>query len=330
MEATQELHLRKAERARECMKLDSQSTDAETYVMTMDLQKALPFPVLTVSDAYYKRNLYVYNFGIHDMKKKCGYFYCWDETIASRSSVEVASSLLVHFKQAVMCCNPVIKHIVIYSDCCTGQNRNLNIALTLLRFVSEDNSIETIEQKFLVSGHSYLPNDGDFGCVETASKNRTIYGPKDWYNIMKDARRTNKFVIHEMQTSDFVAVTGLQDYVTKRKKNVAGIEVNWLKMRHIKYDKRHRMSIFYKETLNDLVGFQELNLKKNRTGSMAGRPSLNLIKHQLKISYPFGRPVTASKKKDMEDLLQFIPPIHHPFFMGLRTTETPEEVVPQN
>lgn len=207
-----------------------------------------------------------------------------------------------------MCCNPVVKHIFIYSDCCSGQNRNLNIALTLLRFVLEDNSIKTIEHKFLVSGHSYLPNNGDLGVSKLRIK-RTIYGLKDWYNIMRDARRTNKFVIHGMQISDFVAVTGLQDYVTKKKKNVARIVVNWLKMRHsttfvIKYDKRHRMSIFYKETLNDLVGFQEFNLKKNRTGSMAGRPSLGLIKHQLEISYPFGKPITASKKKDMEDFLR--------------------------
>ncbi|KAJ4427124.1 hypothetical protein ANN_24740 [Periplaneta americana] len=101
LETIHELHLRKAERAREYMKRDSSNPNTEMYVISMDIQKALPFPILTVSDAYYKRNLYVYNFGINDMKSKMGYFYCWDETIAARGSLEIASSLFIHFKN---CC----------------------------------------------------------------------------------------------------------------------------------------------------------------------------------------------------------------------------------
>ncbi|KAJ4430546.1 hypothetical protein ANN_19134 [Periplaneta americana] len=112
LETTYELHLRKAERARECVKRDSSNPNTEMYVISMDLQKALPFPILTISDAYYKRNLYVYNFGINDMKIKAGYFYYWDEAIAARGSLEIASSLLIHFKK-VLSSKPAIKHIVI-------------------------------------------------------------------------------------------------------------------------------------------------------------------------------------------------------------------------
>ncbi|KAJ4438605.1 hypothetical protein ANN_14552 [Periplaneta americana] len=101
LETTHELHLRKAERAREYMKRDSSNPNTEMYVISMDLQKALSFPILTVSHAYYKRNLYVYNFGINDKKSKTRYFYCWDEATADRGSLEIASSLLIHFKK---CC----------------------------------------------------------------------------------------------------------------------------------------------------------------------------------------------------------------------------------
>ena len=31
---------------------------------------------------------------------------------------------------------------------------------------SSDNNIEVVDHKFLVSGHSFLPNDRDFGSIE--------------------------------------------------------------------------------------------------------------------------------------------------------------------
>jgi hypothetical protein len=50
------------------MKTDATCTDPKIYMISMDLQKALLFPVLTTSDAYYERNMY--NFGIHDLNKR--------------------------------------------------------------------------------------------------------------------------------------------------------------------------------------------------------------------------------------------------------------------
>lgn len=70
----------------------------ESYACRIDLQKALPFPVLTVSDAYYKRNLYCYNFGVPDFEKDSGFFYVWNETTAERGSQEISSCLLKHLK----------------------------------------------------------------------------------------------------------------------------------------------------------------------------------------------------------------------------------------
>ena len=47
--------------------------------------------------------------------------------------------------------------------------------MTLLQ--TNETDIETIEQTFLISGHSYLPNDSDFGIVELAAKGKVIYVP---------------------------------------------------------------------------------------------------------------------------------------------------------
>lgn len=45
---------------------------------------------------------------------------------------------------------------------------------------SSENSVNFIEQKFLVSGHSFLPNNRDFGAIEVAAKKKQIFVPPDW------------------------------------------------------------------------------------------------------------------------------------------------------
>ena len=62
-----------------------------------------------------------------------------------------------------------------YSDSCSGQNRNIKTVLSLLKLVqSEDIKAKSIELKFLLSGHSYLPNDADFAVIEAYAK-KSVY-----------------------------------------------------------------------------------------------------------------------------------------------------------
>lgn len=152
LQVKHEVHLRKAEAARNSLKRDTEKSkeDQSFYVMTFDLEKALPFPVLTTSVAYYKRNMYVYNLGCHEMSSDLGSMYAWDETIASRGSQEIGLCVQKHLQVRAS----ISKHIVLYSDTCTRQNRNLNFVLMLMKLVASDNnSIETIDFKFMVSGH---------------------------------------------------------------------------------------------------------------------------------------------------------------------------------
>ena len=73
------------------------------------------------------------------------------------------------------------KHLIAYSDSCGGQNRNINIVCLWLHIVSSlEFSNKMIDHKFKVSGHSYLPNDRDFGGVEPARKRvSSLYVPED-------------------------------------------------------------------------------------------------------------------------------------------------------
>ena len=115
-----------------------------------------------------------------------------DETVASRGAQEISSCVIKHLKVQASS----KKRVTICSDTCTGQNRNIKMTLALMRFVqSNETSIEVIDQTFLVSGHSFLPNDSDFGSVELAPKDKSIYLPHQWCEIMFSCRRKKK--IHD-------------------------------------------------------------------------------------------------------------------------------------
>ncbi|KAJ8895251.1 hypothetical protein PR048_000576 [Dryococelus australis] len=63
--------------------------------------------------------------------------------------------------------------------------------------------------------------------------------------------------------------------------------------------------------------FSTLDLKK----STKGRPRASISSVGLRPLYASPRAVTAAKKKDVLELLQWIPPIQHQFFIDLVTTE---------
>jgi len=78
-----------------------------------------------------------------------------------------------------------------YSDQCGGQNRNIKMALLCNYIVASTSfTVEEIDHKFLLSGHSYLPRDQDFGLIEKERKfHPDVYLPNDWDTVILSARK---------------------------------------------------------------------------------------------------------------------------------------------
>lgn len=194
--------------------------------------------------------------------------------------------------------------------------------LALMRFIqSDETNIEVIDQTFLVPGHSFLPNDSDFGSVELAAKGKVIYVPENWHEIMANCRSKKKFMVSEMNNQEFFYTANLERNMSKRKTNIEKNCVNWLKMQWIRLQKESPYEIMYKETLQDMVEFDVLNIKQ--TGRK-GRPLALKNVPYIRL-YPTKRPVGGLKKQDMIDLLPFIPSVHHAFFFSLNTSNAVEE-----
>lgn len=81
-----------------------------------------------------------------------------------------------------------------YSDTCNGQNPNWKDAVALLKHIqNSENNIEIVDQKFMQSGHSYLPNDCDFASIVNFSKSQQRFISADWYRTIAMLRKNKAF-----------------------------------------------------------------------------------------------------------------------------------------
>ena len=155
---------------------------------TSDFEQNLPLPTLTHSDVFYARQLWVHNFGVHDCVDNTGIMHMWDGSTAKRGSCEVASCLESLLKER----STGAQRLVLFSDGCSGQNKNRVVVAFFLRLV-QSGFYKSIDHKFLVRGHTFLPNDRDFSCIEARKKVEKAYIPSDWVRIVQQARARNPF-----------------------------------------------------------------------------------------------------------------------------------------
>ncbi|CAG9773605.1 unnamed protein product [Ceutorhynchus assimilis] len=112
-------------------------------------------------------------------------------------------------------------NLILWSDSCGGQNRNIKMVLLLKCAVEVSTHLKSIELRFLVSGHSFLPNHSDFGDVECVLKRQTkMYSPEDYIQVMKSCRRKHPIEVVSMEKKNFVSTKMLEKEIINRKKKL--------------------------------------------------------------------------------------------------------------
>ena len=190
-EEEHKLHITKKDEARAEKENDKNQED-NNIVFAVDVQALLSAPKSNVSSLYYKSKLNVHNFCAFNLKTKEAYCYLWNETEGGVSAEEFASILTHLLLDKVLCQMPgtMQEKIIIYSDGCAAQNRNVTVSNALINLAMIKNI--TIEQKYLEVGHTQMEVDSMHASIEKKLRNKTINVPAEYIGICRSARKNPK------------------------------------------------------------------------------------------------------------------------------------------
>ena len=314
-----ENHLEKKERARREKCVDVAGANESNQVLTFDLQSVLSTPSSEVSTLYYTRKLNVYNLTIFEMGTKDGYCYMWEEFNGKRGSCEIGTCIHKHITDLP----PAVKHVIMYSDNCSGQNRNQYMCNAVLSALQEAR-VEIVDQKFLVTGHTQMEVDSMHSAIERCRKVTKVNIPNDWYNIMRSARRRNPYTVIPLEYSDFLDFKNCHQDKPNMKVDLEGKQVRWdsiVQLRYVRADKQH---IFFKYDFDE-SHFRAIKLSKN-TRSAKGMVPLappQLYKNQL--------PINKDKKKDLVGLCSkgIIPKEYTRYYTSLPCADSCPDRLPE-
>ena len=297
--------------------MDSQNSQGgeNSTVLTFDLQQNLPVPTLTHGAMFYMRQLWVYNFGIHDCSSGSATMCVWNECIAGRGSNEIISCLLEYFAQE----RPKSKKLICYSDSCFGQNKNTQMICFWSKLINKG-QFTRIDHKFLVRGHTYLPNDRDFALIEKKKDSAMVHLPEDWERVIREARIARPFHVQKMSKEKFFDFAPITKQFTMRKKDDAGASVlistaNWLNFGEGEDggDKvvSHPGEFWMKSSFSVHEPWQKVCILKGRK-KVAPPKAIS-----VSISYPDGHPVNPKKIADLQKMIPFLPPQCRDFYHSL-------------
>lgn len=298
-----EEHQIRAEGFQEQMKKDLKNK----HCITFDLQQVQALPYLKVNKAFYNRKTWLYDLGLHCNGQ--AYLFLWTENTASRGSREITSCL--KYFQEVYNGDEPINTLYAWSDSCGGQNRNFNVTCFWMRVISEY-QIDNVIHRFPIKGHSFLPNDRDFGDVEKAKKKKdALYTVKQYAEMMRKSKKKRPIVI-QLKKDNFKDFTKPGNFKNLSKPvDSNGNKFSWLDIHEFKYEA-------------GLFGFRfRYNLEDEyRTCLLGPKPTPRQPKPVPKfvnppLMYPNGRKLAAPKVMDLMDLLQFVPPAYQSFYTDI-------------
>lgn len=295
------VHHIKARLAREDLKLATENDDLNTLSFTFDMQKIQPIPHIQTSVVYYKRQLSIYNAGIHSLSDKQGHMMLWTENEGGKGCNEVCSSI---YKFLCSINTDTIDKILTFSDTCGGQNRNKGI-LCFIMFACTKFNIKEWTHRYLEPGHSYLPNDRDFALIEKKKGKQDFFTLDDWIKIIEISNVKKPFKVVKMANS-FVDIWSLTSKRWFKAFDDSGDRFNFLKLSWFQISEGSET--FEYGTNDDISG-----TRRRYTYPLKNTEVMNEELETISSVRNISRP----KYNDLLSLLQYIPEKHHGFFRNL-------------
>ena len=313
-------HKQFAQQAQELMKAMATDVNAEKRAICIDLQQTLPTPKLSASVAYYKRKMWTYNLCIHDLKTNTSTMYVWDETKAKRGSCEVASCIKNWVDEELS--KDDFTHLMVFSDNCPGQNKNINLVLFYLRLLHA-RKLFHIEHVYLVPGHSYMACDRAFGNIERHLRRvPNLYTPDDYvFHIKRSVSAGYKVV--RMTQAMFLDIGVMKGHITRRQAPGSTFKDARKLLINVRYREGYAIKSDY---TNDESNITKVRLMKGK-GAWS-RDKFDLSTVPLPPLYDAPINLTEEKLSDLRSLLCLMPDDKKVFYQDFQAGTVEHNVMP--
>lgn len=305
----------------------SSGTD-EILGIAMDYMQNLPIPDIPVQEIFYYRQLWVFEFSIHNLKTGEAKFFSYHEGEAHKGPNEVCTFLKHYFENEV---SENVKELHIFSDGCAGQNKNHTVIRFLLALASSG-KFRKIFHYFPIRGHSFLPCDRDFGVVKRRiRKQDRVYLPEEYYELIEKSSAKSLFSIKKVNNEN---ILDFKKWWPKYyKKTILSID---------SYGKKHKDE----KTSFQISHYNEFEYDYRRPGIVKVRPFIDgLIFYEFALGKPAGVcpalptetaytgkiPINYKKMDNLKKLVQYVPDDKKHFYDELvlwpttNNEEPPEE-----
>lgn len=294
-------HISQKNRARLEKDKDKQKAIAgEAHVFVWDVQAVKLAPSNNASALYYKTKLKVHNFSIFNLCSTDCMNNWWHEGEGGMDSSIFTTCAIDYF---IANCNDNLP-IIVWSDGCGYQNRNQILSNALLDYAVRYK--KTVQQKFLVKGHTQMEVDNVHALIENKLKKRNIDLPSDYIKATEEARLTLPLKARLLHHGDFRNYddSRLFRYNSIRPGKGSGDDtVQDLRLLH--YDPNGEIS-FKTDFDDDLKPLP----RRPKTPTCGYEKIEALYMEELKIS--------AKRYKDLQDLKVVLPAKTHGFYDNLK------------
>ncbi|KAK5640008.1 hypothetical protein RI129_010819 [Pyrocoelia pectoralis] len=299
-------HEIKKNEAREAKAKDKSSANR---VFCMDMQAVLLCPKSNTSALYFKMKLAIHNCTVFDMKMNKGYCFVWHEAVRGVTADNYASIICSFITEYVIKDLNESENIILYSDGCTSQNRNVTLS-NALRNLSIHHKV-IIEQKFLEKGHTQMEADHMHSLIERKLKNININVPAEYVNVfLKSRQNPSPFTVKYLTFDFFKNFNSLRFLTSIRPGRKIG-DPTVTDLRALKYDKEGQL--FYKIRHTDAYVLLEQrrntrnNINKENSSDYNSLPNL------------YSKPPSIKKEKceHLQKLKESIPQDFHSFYDNL-------------
>lgn len=309
LENQRKQHKEKASQGQQLMKDKKEDMHDNVAAICIDLQQTIPIPKLSTNVAYYHRKLWMYNCCIHNLKMNKATMFVWDEVTGGRGSVEIASCLKKWIGMEYD--EKAFQHLIVFSDNCGGQNKNINIILNYLHEV-HSGRLKTIEHVYLMPGHSFLPCDSAFGNIERKfMRESNIYDFDSYCNIIQNAT-SSQYRVVRMSRQDFLNIGVLKQCVVNRKPNIES--VSFIEARMFVFNQSYKEGYFIAMTYS-AAPLTPVRLMPGKRSFSQHLFDLSLTTLPQKYAAPIV--LNVGKLASLKQLLAFIDTAKYPYIKQL-------------